>query len=241
MNNLFLNRLKAATFVVVVRRSKTVSPYALRGVTLVELMIALTLGLLALLAAIGVFEANQRVINEKSQIDRAQDTMRYSSTLLGRLIRNAESVLPGSNAGSLRLITRGAPGIVDCFGTPRPSGRFAMNLTVDSEPTSGQPVFVLTCAIDEDVPDGQVPTFGPAQVLARWIPQTEFLFAERPANNGCGQWSTVGAFSTTPPADAQMTHAVRIVMVAPGQDSLLMTATLRSSVVAMDQKNTDCT
>lgn len=63
-----------------------------RGVTLVELMIGLVLGLIVIGGFITVFLANQRSAQIKADLDAMQETTRYVEFTLGRVIRQSSSV-----------------------------------------------------------------------------------------------------------------------------------------------------
>ncbi|QIK39044.1 prepilin-type N-terminal cleavage/methylation domain-containing protein [Caldichromatium japonicum] len=65
------------------------------GFTLVELMIALVLGLLVGGAAIGVFVSNQQVNRQGEAMARMQESARYAFELMARAIRGAGGVVCG--------------------------------------------------------------------------------------------------------------------------------------------------
>lgn len=71
-----------------------------RGMTLIELMIALVLGLLVLSAAIGIFLSNRQTYRATDNLGRLQETARVAFELMARDIREA-----GGNACSRGLPT----------------------------------------------------------------------------------------------------------------------------------------
>lgn len=60
-----------------------------RGMTLVELMISLVLGLLVVAAAIGIFMSNKRVFRSTENLSRLQENARVAYELMAREIREA--------------------------------------------------------------------------------------------------------------------------------------------------------
>ncbi|WP_242603149.1 PilW family protein [Xanthomonas vasicola] len=61
----------------------------MRGVTLIELMIALVLGLLVVGAAIGIFLANRRTYSATEGLGRVQENVRTAFELMARDVREA--------------------------------------------------------------------------------------------------------------------------------------------------------
>lgn len=61
----------------------------MQGMTLVELMIAITLGLLVMGAAIGIFISNRQVYRAAENLNRVQEGGRVSFELMARDIREA--------------------------------------------------------------------------------------------------------------------------------------------------------
>src|SRR3546814_4817901 len=60
-----------------------------RGVTLIELMIALVLGLLVVAAAIGIFLSNKQVFRTTDNLSRMQENARIGFELMARDLRMA--------------------------------------------------------------------------------------------------------------------------------------------------------
>lgn len=71
------------------RRSLPASSRAVRGVTLIELMIALVLGLLVTAAAIGVFLSNKQTFRATEGLSRVQENARVGFELMAREVRVA--------------------------------------------------------------------------------------------------------------------------------------------------------
>lgn len=69
--------------------SKRMSPRTLHGFTLVELMIAMVLGLLVVGATIGVFLSNQQTYRINEGLSQIQESARTSFEILGRELRQA--------------------------------------------------------------------------------------------------------------------------------------------------------
>jgi type IV pilus assembly protein PilW len=74
-----------------------------RGVTLIELMVSLVLGLIVAAAAMGVFLTNRQTYLATENLGRLQEGARVAFELMGRDIRSA-SVIPCSNETSLNNI-----------------------------------------------------------------------------------------------------------------------------------------
>lgn len=60
-----------------------------RGVTLIELMISLVLGLLVVAAAIGIFASNKQVFRSTENLSRLQENARVAYELMAREVREA--------------------------------------------------------------------------------------------------------------------------------------------------------
>lgn len=71
------------------RKSAPLRPYRLRGLSLIELMIALVLGLLVVGAAIAIFLSNQQTYRATEGLARVQESVRTSFELMARDLREA--------------------------------------------------------------------------------------------------------------------------------------------------------
>ena len=86
------------------------------GVTLVELMIGLTVGLVVTGGAMAILFGNQKMLLEKGKLDRTQEEFRFATTTITRLIRQANSFsVPASNN---ELIINFDSSQRDCLGVP---------------------------------------------------------------------------------------------------------------------------
>lgn len=88
-----------------------------RGLTLIELMVAMVIGLFLIGGVIGVFVANQQTSNTKQQLDRAQENFRFGSQTLMRVIRQGTGIDAASTGTELIVDFAGGPGTHDCVGT----------------------------------------------------------------------------------------------------------------------------
>lgn len=70
-------------------RNSASSPFGQRGVTLVELMVALVLGLVVSGAALALFMTNKQVYTTSENLDRVQETSRTAFELMARDLREA--------------------------------------------------------------------------------------------------------------------------------------------------------
>lgn len=87
------------------------------GLTLIELMVAMVIGLFLIGGVIGVFVANQQTSNTKQQLDRAQENFRFGSQTLMRVIRQGTGIDAASTGTELIVDFAGGPGTHDCVGT----------------------------------------------------------------------------------------------------------------------------
>jgi prepilin-type N-terminal cleavage/methylation domain-containing protein len=105
----------------------TVVPHA-RGFSLIELMIAMVLGLLVIGSVGTVFLSAQQSYRIKADFEEAQDAFRFSSHVINRLVQSSESIIqPGSTGNELRIQLRGGPGIYDCTGAEIPDEADVVN------------------------------------------------------------------------------------------------------------------
>lgn len=88
------------------------------GLTLIEMMVAMVIGLFLIGGVISVFVANQQTSNAKQQLDRAQENFRFGSQTLMRVMRQGSGIDPASTSAELIVEFSGGPGTHDCVGTP---------------------------------------------------------------------------------------------------------------------------
>lgn len=91
-----------------------------KGVTLIELLISLVIGLIVIGAVSSVFLTILQTNRAKTAIDNSSETLRYAHYILTNQIRNA-SLMEVSSGGELVLTLQ--RGVADCLGsTPGPAG-----------------------------------------------------------------------------------------------------------------------
>lgn len=72
-----------------------------RGLTLIELMIGMLLGVFILGGVISVFIANSETARTKRELDKAQEAFRFASYTISRIVRNSDEIL--NTSGNLVL------------------------------------------------------------------------------------------------------------------------------------------
>lgn len=113
-------------------KRKTASQrYSQAGVSLVELMMGLTVGLIITAGAFTVLFSNQKLILEKDVMDRSQENFRFASTTITRLVRQATSFgIPENNN---ELVVYFDSTQRDCLGEPNHSSVNTFKLNTDNE------------------------------------------------------------------------------------------------------------
>ena len=99
---------------------------ASRGFTLVELLVALVIGIFIIGGAIAVFVANQTTYRVKTNLDDAQEAFRFASHSISRMVRMGDT-LDGSNEEQLVVTFSGGVGVRDCLGNEVPDGVVVTN------------------------------------------------------------------------------------------------------------------
>lgn len=92
-----------------------------KGLSLVELMIALLLGLIIMGGVYTVAISSIRAVQAKNQLDDAQDSFRYLSSTISRIIRNANTVDSASSDNSLTIVMSRGGERPDCLGNEDPA------------------------------------------------------------------------------------------------------------------------
>ena len=96
-----------------------------RGVTLVELLIALVIGIFLIGGVFAVFQSNQQSYRSKMELDNAQEAFRYMSYTINRLTKSSKFIASPSDDDDdvddyqdnvLVLRIQGGPGIRNCIG-----------------------------------------------------------------------------------------------------------------------------
>jgi type IV pilus assembly protein PilW len=134
------------------------SARAVRGFTLIELMVAITIGLLLTVLVSQVFVSSKRAYATTDDVSRMQENMRFAQDLLGRTIHMASYMSSpgnlqvsfdtypgqfsgtnaalsgadgsGTNPDSITLVYQGTDDgtTVDCLGNPVLAGVYATNI-----------------------------------------------------------------------------------------------------------------
>lgn len=81
-----------------------------RGLSLIELMIALVLGLVVVAAAGGMFLANRRIYASTETINRVQENIRVAFELMSRDIREAGAIPCGGSAQRINMLNNSGNG-----------------------------------------------------------------------------------------------------------------------------------
>ena len=133
--------------------------YSQAGVSLIELMVGLTIGLIITAGALAILFSNQKLILEKDVMDRSQESFRFASTTITRLVRQANSFgFPESNNELVIYFDRSQR---DCLGKENNSSMNTFKVNEQNE---------LICILALD--DGTTQTV----TLAKDIPEVKFAY-----------------------------------------------------------------
>lgn len=165
---------------------KTISSRpSVSGFSLVELMIALVLGLIIIGAIITVFVSNQASYRTKVAFDNAQEAFRFSSHTINRVVRAASQVDPASDTETLVLQITGVDNLIrDCSGVHVPDGETITN----TFSVSGNQLQCETANTNPDAPDGPI-------TLVGGIGSIGFAFGVGPPGAYIQDYSEAGTFS----------------------------------------------
>ena len=98
-------------------------PMPISGFTLIELMIAMVLGVLIIGAVGTVFLSTQQSYRLKTDFENTQEAFRFASHAVMRVVQTSQSVISeDSNGARLSVDILGREGAVDCVGIPVPEG-----------------------------------------------------------------------------------------------------------------------
>lgn len=86
------------------------------GFTLVELMVALTVSLVLILSVSLSYSSIKRVTQTTSELENAQEVLRYSSLIFTRSIKQTQQP-PAISAGNTTLTVQQQGGTLSCLGT----------------------------------------------------------------------------------------------------------------------------
>ncbi|KAA0876276.1 PilW family protein [Nitrincola tapanii] len=125
--------------------STNVVKSAQAGFTLVELLVALVIGVFLIGGALAVFQSNQISYRTKVELDNAQEAFRYMSYTLTRLTKSAANFDSASSNTELAMNIAGGDGVRNCLGAPVALGTTQLN----SFSVSGGN---LQCSVDGGAP-----------------------------------------------------------------------------------------
>ncbi|MEO8746773.1 MAG: PilW family protein [Rhodanobacter sp.] len=112
--------------------SKRQAPASQHGVTLIELMVAMVLGLLVSAGIVTVFSSTSSSNKAQTQLARLQEEGRFAISRLGTDLRMANGLYCNNSGGSGQTATNGT--VLDQLRSPRV---FATNLIAGAGPISG--------------------------------------------------------------------------------------------------------
>lgn len=92
-----------------------------KGFSLIELMVALSLGLIVILAVSTVFSSILETSRTRQQLDHAQEAVRFASHTIMRVVQQGVIQRPDA-AQELRVDISPGPGRADCLGNPLVAG-----------------------------------------------------------------------------------------------------------------------
>lgn len=179
------------------------------GVSLVELMIGMVLGLIIIAGSASIFVANQRSAQVKRDLDNAQEAFRFAAYTISRVVKNSDSqgglVFAGSDTNS--LVVRFARGVnsPDCLGVN----------------AAGAVTNTFTLVGDELRCDGQV--------LANGISALSFRYGVDQNDDG---WISSNEYVTNP-ADWNSVSSVKIDIATATGLATSFVATSRGQILAM--------
>jgi Tfp pilus assembly protein PilW len=139
------------------------------GVSLIELMVGLTIGMIITAGALTILFSNQKLILEKDVMDRSQENFRFASMTITRLVRQANEL--GIPANNNELIVTFDRTQRDCLGQLNNSWVNTFKVNANNE---------LLCILNNDE--------NLSYVLAKDISEIKFAYG---IQNGVGANSLV--------------------------------------------------
>lgn len=178
------------------------------GFTLVELMVAMVLGLL-LIGGVGtVFLSTSQSAATKQGLDQANETVRFSSTMMTRVIRMASEIDPLSTETELIVSLPGGSRRTDCVGLDTPGTNiFRVN-------DSNQ----LLC-IDVN---------GNENILFRDVTSLTLAYAE----DSDADYIILNSEFVSEPVDWNRVNSVRVTVSLLNGQSISFVATMRPKIMA---------
>jgi type II secretory pathway pseudopilin PulG len=108
--------------------------HSLRGFTLIELMIGMLLGVFVLGGVMSVFIANSQTVLAKRELDNAQESFRFASHTISRMVRNSKGINKSENLKlELEFEIEDDLKIFDCLGEV-PSSNFTNTFIFEKDP-----------------------------------------------------------------------------------------------------------
>ena len=153
-----------------------------RGFSLIELMIALVLGLLIIGATVTVFISNQQTSRVKTELGNAQEAFRFASQTMMRVVQQA-SAIQDPGADMLRVVVPPGNGRVDCLGraVAAPIDRVINTFFINPD---GQ----LLCRVEVIGSDGTTVTADDEEVLVEGLDAGRSAFTFGVADVVDGYW-----------------------------------------------------
>ena len=149
------------------RLQHNLAPTSALGFSLVELMIAMVLGLLLLAGVSVIFISTQQSGQTKRALDTAQEALRYSHYSISRVVRVGDIDRNASNSTTLQIILRDRGATTpDCLGNTNNPALVRLTFTHDA------PNNALVCTVTNDA-TGVVEDSG---IISRNITNVEFRY-----------------------------------------------------------------
>ena len=155
-----------------------------QGFTLIELMIALALGLLIIGATVTVFLSNQQTSRTMTELGNAQEAFRFASQTIMRVVQQGRSMRdPGPDA-LLRVVIAPGEGKMDCLGRPVGTTNVDSVINTFSINDDGE----LLCRVEVVGSDGITVTADDEEVLVEGLDPDRSEFAFGVAEVADGYW-----------------------------------------------------
>lgn len=172
--------------------------HAQAGVSLVELMIGLTIGLIITAGALSVLFSNQKLILDKEVMDRSQENFRFATTTITRLIRQANELgIPTNNNELIVTFDRAQR---DCLGQVDHSWINTFKVNDQNE---------LVCMLNNDATKTYVLAKGITAIsfaygIQNGASANSLVYQARFNNSGAEHASVVSAWNTITSVQTQM-------------------------------------
>lgn len=163
---------------------------ASRGFSLIELMVALALGLIMIGAVVTVFVSNQQTARTKQELDRAQEAFRFASHTIMRVVQQGEIRESNSTLTPPELLVvevSPAVGHKDCVGNDIPEGPDIDRVSNTFTIVNGQ---LLCSVLTHMTDDSSVAPSGSPFTIVTGIDATRSAFSfGTPSTGTTGYWS----------------------------------------------------